>query len=89
MAKRLQPENAITRAVKKEVKKKVRKLRGYSQSESDTDDEFDDGLVRIQRDVIVPCSQIIGLNKKRCERWIVGEMEGGMVYALMEVKRHK
>lgn len=40
-----QPENAITRVVKKEVKKKVRKLRGRSDSDTD-DDEFEDDLVR-------------------------------------------
>ena len=39
-----QPENAITRVVKKEVKKKVRKLRGRSDSDTD-DDEFEDDLV--------------------------------------------
>lgn len=40
----MQPENMITRVVKKEVKKKVRKLRGRSDSDTD-DDEFEDDLV--------------------------------------------
>jgi len=48
----MQPESAIARVVKKEVKKKVRKLRGYSDSDTD-DDEFDDGLVRARKDMIL------------------------------------
>lgn len=57
-----QPENAITRVVKKEVKKKVRKLRGRSDSDTD-DDEFEDDLVRDgKRDLLFSRSEIL-----RCE----------------------
>ncbi|KAK1121512.1 hypothetical protein K0M31_010315 [Melipona bicolor] len=57
-----QPENAITRVVKKEVKKKVRKLRGRSDSDTD-DDEFEDDLVRDgKRDLLFSRSESL-----RCE----------------------
>lgn len=43
----MQPESIIKKVVKKKVKSKVRQLRGWSDMDTDDDDDYDGQLVRL------------------------------------------